>query len=65
MAQIPEQFLAVGLAQVEWLQFRCAAGGADAVEAAAGFVPVIDGAHVAEAGVVPIGHVEAAIGTDA
>jgi hypothetical protein len=51
--------------QVEGFLLRHAAGGAHAVDAAAGFVPVVDGTNVAEAGVVPVGHVKAAVRTGA
>ena len=64
VAKVTEQLLAAGLAQVEGLELRRAARGPNAVDATAGFVPVVDRPHVAEAGVVPVGHVEAAVGAD-
>ena len=44
--------------------FRMRAGGFDAIHATAFLVPVVYGTHMTEPGIVPIAHVDAAIGPD-
>ena len=61
MAQVAEQFLTARLAQIKRLQLRRTRCRPHAINATARLMPVINRTHVAEARVIPVGHVEAAI----
>ena len=63
VAEVAQQLVGRGGVHVEGLHLRRTTRGADAVNAAVGLGPVIHRTHMAEAGIVPISHVEAAIGT--